>query len=347
MAWARATIRDFGIHPTDRTLGLGTLTQAAGEIPLRHALVAGSVWVATDRSSAVSLLDRLDAASPTWLYLPAGIVGLIDRELSREPGRSLSRSLRFVRFTSGGISVERLVEMEARFGIPIYPEYSSNEAGIIARVTPLPSPIRPGSVGKPFLEVEIVDERGAPLPVGSSGEIVVRGLTVSCGDLDAGEPERECFLPGGWLRTGDLGYQDSDGFLFVTGRMSGIINRGGAKILPDEVDAALEAHPAVAEAAAFGVPDDRLGEDIVAAVVLIADASVSPRQLRAWLLARISAHKMPRRFWFVSELPRTPTGKVRRGVLTRLWTDARTSEPVAMSDEQFGYAPSPSAPSQR
>jgi oxalate---CoA ligase len=322
LAWARASVHTFGIGAGDRTLGLGSLAQAAGEVPLRHALVAGSVFVASDRSSPASLLDRLDAAAPTWLYLPAGIVHLIDRELVREPGRHLPPSLRFVRFTSAGIPHERIVAMEERFGVPIYPEYSSNEAGIIARVTPPPDPRKPGSVGRPFLDVAIVDEAGAGLPAGKGGEIAVRGPTVTGGGSGASDCGRERFLPGGWLRTGDLGLLDDEGFLFVTGRVAEIINRGGVKIVPEEVDAALSAHPAVAESAAFGVADDLLGEDIVAAVVLESAATVTARELRAWLLDRLSAPKVPRRIWFVDELPRTATGKVERGTLARLWLEA-------------------------
>jgi oxalate---CoA ligase len=322
MVWAHATVRAFGIRQGDRTVGLGSLTQAAGEVSLRHALVAGSVFVAARQHFEMPLLDRLDAAAPTWLYIPAGIVRLIDRELQRQPERRLPPSLRSVRFTSAGIPHEDLAAMESRFGVPIYPEYSSSEAGIIARVTPAPAPRRPGSVGRPFLETKIVDQEGTAMPVGSSGEIVVRGPTVTRGNLVASEPDRNRFLPGGWLRTGDLGYLDDDGFLFVTGRITEIVNRGGAKVVPDEIDAALCAHPAVATAAAFGVPDDRLGEDVVAAVVLEQGVTVTARELRCWLLGRLSAHQVPRRIWFLDDLPRTATGKVQRGSLARRWVEA-------------------------
>jgi acyl-coenzyme A synthetase/AMP-(fatty) acid ligase len=321
MAWAHPTVRAFGLSPRDRTVGLASLAYAAGEVPLRHALVAGSTFVPVDRSALGSLLDCLDTSAPTWLYLPAGIVRRLDEALAREPGRRLPPSLRFVRFTSAAIPPEALAGMERRFGVPIYPEYSSNEAGVIARVLPPPAARKPGSVGIPFLEVRIVDASARELPAGTEGEIIVRGPTVTRGGVEVS------FLPGGWLRTGDLGFLDRDGFLFVTGRTTEIINRGGSKVVPAEVDEALLAHPAVAEAAVFAIPDQALGEDVAAAVVLTPGATLTPRDLRWWLLGRLSRHKVPRCIRFVETLPRTPTGKVRRGELRRGWAEAGAANP--------------------
>jgi len=315
MTWAHASVRAFHLSPRDRTVGLASLAYAAGEVPLRHALVAGSLYMSSGRSALGLLLDHLDAAAPTWLYIPAGMVLLLNEALERELTRRLPPSLRFVRFTSAAIPAETLARLERRFGIPIYPEYSSNEAGIIARVSPPPAASKPGSVGVPWLEVRIIDESSTDLPVGAEGEIVVRGPTVTRGE-PAASAEEGSILPGGWFRTGDLGYVDEDGFLFVTGRKTEIINRGGSKIAPNEVDEVLLGHVAVAEAAAFGVPDARLGEDIVAAVVLKLGMTATSRQLRLWLLDRLSMYKMPRRIWFVDQIPRTATGKVQRRELS-------------------------------
>jgi long-chain acyl-CoA synthetase len=209
--------------------------------------------------------------------------------------------------------------MEQRFGTPIYAEYSSSEAGIIARVTPSLAGRKPGSVGVPFLDVRIVDDAGTDVPSGGEGEIVVRGSTVMPADALAPRDRARAFTPDGWLCTGDLGRLDRDGYLFVTGRTTEIINRGGGKIVPAEVDDALLTHPAVAAAAVFAAPDPRLGEDIVAAVRLKPGCRATPRELRTWLLGRLSPYKVPRRFWFVDDLPHTATGKVQRGELTRRW----------------------------
>ena len=140
----------------------------------------------------------------------------------------------------------------------------------------------------------------------------MRGLRVVAGYLDNPEATAAAFLPGGWYRTGDTGYLDNEGFLFVMGRLNELINRGGDKIAPAEVDGALLAHPAVRDAAAFAVADKRVGEDIVAAVVPSHGHTATPRDLRRWMLCRLSPHKVPRRVWFVDALPRTATVKVQR-----------------------------------
>jgi acyl-CoA synthetase (AMP-forming)/AMP-acid ligase II len=167
-------------------------------------------------------------------------------------------------------------------------------------------------------EIRIVND-GVDVAPGAEGEIWVRGPSVVSGYLDDSELNAAAFTADGWLRTGDVGYLDEDGFLFLTGRLKELINRGGAKISPTEVDAVLLAHPGVNEAASFAAPDERLGEDIVAAVIAVEGATLSPRELRTWMLDRLVPHKVPRRIWFVDDLPRTPTGKVQRGELARRW----------------------------
>jgi len=158
------------------------------------------------------------------------------------------------------------------------------------------------------------------------GEIVVRGPQVFAGYLDDPAANPAAFFPGGWLRTGDLGYLDADGFLFVRGRLNELINRGGAKISPIEVDEVLLAHPAVSAAATFAIPDDLLGEEIAAAVVLVEGREASRRDLRRWLIHQVAPHKVPRRIWFVDDLPRTASGKVQRGVLTERFLNQATRE---------------------
>jgi acyl-CoA synthetase (AMP-forming)/AMP-acid ligase II len=153
------------------------------------------------------------------------------------------------------------------------------------------------------------------------GEIVIRGPTLFPGYLDDAEANAAAFLADGWFRTGDVGYCDEDGFLYLTGRLDEQINRGGDKIAPVEVDRVLLGHPAVAEAAVFGVPDARLGEDIIGAVVFRPGMTATARELRRWMLDRLSFYKTPRRIWMMERLPRTATGKVRRRELARLWAD--------------------------
>ena len=199
-----------------------------------------------------------------------------------------------------------------------------SEAPYIAWNGPQATDRRAGSCGRPLAaQVRILDEAGEAVAPGTRGEIVVRGSTVFPGYLDDPDANAAAFLPDGWFRTGDLGCLDEDGFLFLKGRIKELINRGGEKIAPGEVDQVLQSHPAVAEAATFGVPHARLGEDIVAAVVLESEMNPSPRELRRWMLDRLSPYKAPRRNWFVENLPRSATDKLRRSELARLWRDTQ------------------------
>ena len=156
------------------------------------------------------------------------------------------------------------------------------------------------------------------------GEITVRGPGVFSGYLGGPEATAAAFFPGGWYRTGDLGYLDDEGYLFVTGRLREMINRGGEKIAPTEIDEVLRTHPAVADAAAFAIPDPRLGEEVAAAVVLREEGALDARTLRRWMAGRLSPHKVPRRIWFVDALPRTGSGKVQRGELSRTFFSGRS-----------------------
>jgi acyl-CoA synthetase (AMP-forming)/AMP-acid ligase II len=205
---------------------------------------------------------------------------------------------------------------ERRLGAPVLTGYGMTEAGNIAKFGIDDRDRREGSCGRSrCLAIRVVDALGVDVPAGRAGEIVVRGPTVFSGYLDDPDATAAAFLAGGWFRTGDHGYLDQDGYLYLTGRLGETINRGGAKIAPQEVEQILAEHPAVAEAALFPVPDGRLGEDIVVAVVLKPGVTATPRELREWLLGRLSRFKVPRRVWFVASLPRTPTGKVQRRTL--------------------------------
>jgi oxalate---CoA ligase len=159
--------------------------------------------------------------------------------------------------------------------------------------------------------VKIVAESGREVSAGEHGEILLGGPTVTSGYLEAPELNRDSFVDG-WFRTGDIGSLDAEGFLTIHGRKTEMINRGGEKISPAEVDDALQRHPDVAEAAAFAVPHPRLGEDVAAAVVLREGATVTALKLREFLLPSLAQFKIPRRIVFVDRLPKGATGKVQR-----------------------------------
>ena len=192
--------------------------------------------------------------------------------------------------------------------------YSMAElAGAPIACNPLPPRARkPGSVGVTVgLHVTIRDDDGNILPHGQSGHVVVRGPGLISGYDANPEATREAFA-GGWFNTGDLGCFDDDGYLFLVGRSREVINRGGEKITPRQVDEVLLEHPAVAEAVTFAVPHPTLGQDIAAAVVLRPRAKTTGKQLRHYAKDRLADFKIPRRILFAREIPKGPTGKVKR-----------------------------------
>ena len=291
---------------------------------LTHSIVAGSALIFPGAADMAEIWRVVEATRPTWMFPSSGFVELLARFLRTSPPPIVPNSLRFVRVTAAPLSAATSDELATLLAAPVLFSYSSSEGGLIATALPPPARHKPGSSGRPVQELRIVDDSARDVATGEQGEIWVRGPKVFAGYLDDPETNAAVLLPDGWFRTGDIGYLDRDGFLFVTGRRNELINRGGAKVSPTDVDNVLLAHPAVAEVAAFSLPDERLGEDIGVAVVLREEQSATARDLRDWMLDHLSTHKVPRRIWFLTELPRTTSGKVQRGALTDRFR--RTSE---------------------
>jgi acyl-CoA synthetase (AMP-forming)/AMP-acid ligase II len=220
--------------------------------------------------------------------------------------------MRFMRASSGRLEPEEIRRLEQAFDAPVIVGLSSTESGWIT-VNPLPPKTRKaGSVGVPAInDVRLHDETGHALDVGQEGEVVVKGPLVYDGYLDDPEATSRSF-DDGWYRTGDLGKFDTDGFLYLTGRIKDVINQGGEKISPAEIDGILASHPAVADGAAFGAPHPTLGQVVVAAVVLVAGAERDDRSIRNHVRAHLPVSKMPRKIFFVESLPRAENGKLRR-----------------------------------
>ena len=204
-----------------------------------------------------------------------------------------------------------LERLEATFGAPVLEAYGMTEASHQMASNPLPPrPHKAGTVGYGVgVAIAIMDEHGTLLPPGTRGEVVIRGPNVIDGYENNLEANATAFT-NGWFRTGDQGVIDADGYLGLTGRLKELINRGGEKISPLEIDDVLLRHPAVAEALAFAVPHKTLGEDIHAAVVL--KAPVTEADLREYCAARLAEFKVPRQFHMLDEIPRGATGKPQR-----------------------------------
>jgi acyl-CoA synthetase (AMP-forming)/AMP-acid ligase II len=219
--------------------------------------------------------------------------------------------LRFLRSCSSALPVQLMQEAEDRYGVPMVEAYGMTEATHQMTSNPLPpASRRPGSVGvEAGAEVRIVDAAGADVPAGATGEVAVRGRGLTPGYLNNPEANAEAFVDG-WFRTGDLGSVDGDGYLALVGRLKEMILRGGENIAPAEVEDVLRAHPAVIDAACFGVPDEKYGELVGAAVSLNADTDADA--LTAHCLDRLAAFKVPNVIHILDEVPRTATGKLQR-----------------------------------
>jgi acyl-CoA synthetase (AMP-forming)/AMP-acid ligase II/acyl carrier protein len=223
------------------------------------------------------------------------------------------RPMRLIRSSSSSLAPQVMAGLEAAFRAPVIEAYGMTEAAHQMASNPLPPRARkPGSVGLPAgPEIAVLDPEGGRLGAGERGEVVIRGPNVTRGYVNNPAANHDAYIDG-WFRTGDQGFLDGDGYLFLTGRLKELINRGGEKISPREVDEALMDHPAVAQAVAFALPDPRLGEDVAAAVVLRPGATATSLELRQFAASRLADFKVPAQVVFVEAIPKGPTGKLQR-----------------------------------
>ena len=264
-------------------------------------------------ASNVDVSEWLGALEPTWYSAgPTLHLSVLEKAQLRSDARTM-HSLRFISSAGAPLAGDVHERMQTVLGVPVLEHYGSSETAQISTNLPPPGRSKPGTCGipAPDVVVKIVGEDGSPLPSGERGEILVRSPSVMSGYLNAPELNRTAFVDG-WFRTGDIGSLDRDGFLSLHGRQKELINRGGEKIAPIEIDQALMSHPDVAQAAAYAVPHPRLGEDVAAAVVLRPGSKVTPEELREFLGKLVATHKNPRRITIVDQLPKGITGKVQR-----------------------------------
>jgi acyl-CoA synthetase (AMP-forming)/AMP-acid ligase II/thioesterase domain-containing protein len=319
----------FGLTHQDRCLSVSSPYYSHGlKVTVFTPLLTGGSIALPANSAVVALDEWLDVLRPTWYSAgPTLHAALLDKARSLENAQT-AHTLRFV--VSGGAPLPKEVQddLQRILGVPVLEHYGSSEAAQVAANVPPPGPNRPGTCGKPWPDtVAIVGEDGRLVPAGERGEIWVRGPTVTFGYLDAPELNQAAFTEG-WLRTGDIGSLDADGFLTLHGRLSEVINRGGEKIAPAEVESALLRHPAVAEAAVFAIPHPRLGDDVAAAVIPHSGAQTTPAELRQFLQRELASFKIPRSILILDRLPKGATGKVqRRRLREALDVDHRDTKP--------------------
>ncbi len=277
------------------------------------ALRAGA-YLAVDRKfSRRGFWELIGEREITWINAVPAIISI----LAMDPPASPPPSLRFVRSASAPLPLAALERFEQSLGVPVIETYGMTEAASMITANPVDGPRKPGSAGKPAgSEVRIGSAAdGAAAAAGEIGPVMIRGAGVIKSYASGGKPG--AIDAEGWLLTGDLGYLDDDGYLFLVGRSDDVINRGGEKIYPREIEEILLAQPGVHSAAVIGAADDVLGERPVAYVVPDADAVADEIEalLRSVCAERLPRHKQPSEFWLVDEMPLGPTGKISRRLL--------------------------------
>lgn len=311
-AWLQYSSQDVGCHLLPLHLGHG----------LRNALMVpllcGLSTVCLAESDLDGFFASIDEFRPTFLTAGFALYRGILRRAHDHRERLARSRFRFLRVGAGRLEPHELDRLEQTLGAPALTGLSLTESSAVTQDPLPPRPRKREAVGLPLAcEIAVMSTTDQFGPVGSTGEIVVRGPLVLREYLDDSELNARSFV-GDWFRTGDLGHVDEDGYVYITGRIKEIINRGGEKISPVEIDSVLESLEGVREAAAFGVPHASLGEELVAAVVREAGSAIDERQIIEHVRRRNGPSRLPRRIYFVERLPRTDTGKVRRGDLPKL-----------------------------
>jgi non-ribosomal peptide synthetase component E (peptide arylation enzyme)/thioesterase domain-containing protein len=334
-ASARNTSRAFGLTPADRFLCFMPLHHLQGFGFLLAQWLAGGSVAYTGALNIQQFPRWLEEFQPTWFTGGPAALDAIRGTRSPVPHR-----LRFIQAVGAPLPPATLAAIEDLFQVPVIESYGLTETGLVASNPLPPRPRKPGFVGP---------SAGPEITIAPNGEILVRGPSLFTGYLNS---DVQPFDSEGWFHTGDIGEFDSDGYLRILGRMKEIVNRGGEKIFPGEVDHAVAAHPAVLDAAAFSIPHSTLGEDLACAVALRPGASVSAADLHRFCRLSLAPEKLPRHFLFVERIPRGPTGKPQRHRLRisdsvrgslanvprrliELWAEALRTQPTSGLDNFF------------
>jgi acyl-CoA synthetase (AMP-forming)/AMP-acid ligase II len=310
---ARNIATSLELSETDRALNVMPLFHIHGLIAgLSAPLSRGGAVFCTPGFNALKFFAEMEEAKPTWYTAVPTMHQTILTRAARHKDVIARHPLRFVRSSSASLPPTVIGGLEAAFQCPLIEAYGMTEAAHQMASNPLNGVRKPGSVGVPAgPEIAIMDEAGRLLGRGETGEVVIRGENVTAAYENNPKANGEAFV-NGWFRTGDQGVIDADDYLTLTGRLKEIINRGGEKISPREVDEALMDHPAVLQAVAFAVPHPMLGEDVGAAVVLREGTAATEQELHAFLSKRLAAFKTPRKIVFLAEIPKGATGKLQR-----------------------------------
>ena len=319
VASARNIAGTLRLAPGDRCLNVMPLFHIHGLMaPVLASLAAGAEVACSPGFNALRFFAWFAEVRPTWYSAVPTMHQAILTRAARNSDALEGHRLRFVRSSSASLPPPVMADLERCFDAPVVEAYAMTEAAHQMCSNPLPPADRkPGFVGPAAgPEVAIMSDGGEPLPAGTEGEIVIRGPNVTAGYLNNPKANADGFYASEdgapWFRTGDQGLMDANGYVKVTGRLKEIINRGGEKVAPLEVDEVLLDHPAVGQACTFALPHPRLGEEVAAAVVLAEGETATEGELRRFVARRLADFKTPRKLVLVAEIPKGPTGKIQR-----------------------------------
>lgn len=306
-------IRDtYKLTPQDRTYLVMPLFHVHGLLAAFLApLYSGASVIVPPKFSATEFWSDFITYGANWY----SAVPTIHQILLKSPLPNPIPQIRFIRSCSSPLSPKTFQDLETTFNTPVLEAYAMTEAAHQMTSNPLPPGKRqPGSVGVgQGVEIKILDQKGKEVPQGSEAEICVRGENVTKGYLNNPSANKSSFTKDGFFRTGDQGKKDPDGYVIITGRIKELINKGGEKISPIELDNTLLHHPKVGEAVCFAIPDEgHYGEDIGAAAVLKSNNVATEDELKSWMAEKLAKFKTPKRIWIVSQIPKTATGKIQR-----------------------------------
>jgi acyl-CoA synthetase (AMP-forming)/AMP-acid ligase II len=313
-ASARNIRESLQLTDKDRGLVIMPLFHIHGLIAaLTAPLSAGGEVCCTPGFNALKFFSWMTEVQPTWY---SGVPTMHQAILLRAANNAealKSHRLRFIRSSSSSLPVTVIEQLEKTFGVPVIEAYGMTEATHQMASNALPPKKRkPGTVGPSAgPEIRIADPNGKTVPTGATGEIVIRGPNVMKEYENNPKANADAFY-GDWFRTGDQGTMDADGYISITGRLKEIINRGGEKISPREVDEILMTHPSVHQCVTFAMPHDMLGEDVAAAIVLKQGAAATDKELRSFAAERLADFKVPKKILILTEIPVGATGKLQR-----------------------------------
>ncbi|MGJ7531018.1 AMP-binding protein [Variovorax sp. GB1P17] len=310
---AHAISAEHALQPSDRVLAVLPLYHInAFAVTMLAPLAHGGSLAMPPKFSAGRFWAQATHTQCSWInVVPTMISYLLE---GPKPPLAQTVAIRFCRSASAALPPEHHRAFEQMFGIGIVETMGLTETAAPSFSNPMdPAARKLGSVGRASgCMAGVVDAQLAAVPNGVTGELVIRGPNVMLGYYKNDEATRASFTPDGWLRTGDLGHRDEDGFFFVTGRIKELIIKGGENIAPREIDEALLQHPAVLEAAAVGVPDRHYGQEIGVCIVLREGFACTEEELRTFSAGALGRYKTPGHYRFVADLPRGPSGKVQR-----------------------------------